>query len=458
MNSFGGAAALCQARLSPSRTQQESIQTSDQAQFNAAMQALDAGHVHQAEQTLLTLHRRHPHLFAINETLGLVEASHGALQEALPLLQTAVHERPQSDVAHANLGTALLKLGRTAQAASELEEAARLNPQNAATESALGQCRMLLKQPQQAAAAFTRALALDPVNPTLLYNAALAQYQSSKPSEAAALLAQIQPQDESAQEESFFGDVEEQLGHFKEATIHYAQAVTLNPDEQNIYVLGIEFLRHWTFDAAIKEFTAGLKKFPSSTRLKAGLGIAYYGAGAYSKAIPVMTALVKQYPSNPVYANILGRSCTVLTSDASSQCGDLAPLARRYKKNATLATYAALGILHQEAATVNLAEAEDLLQQAIAADPHMARAWMEEGLLRQQQSRWAESIAPLKHAIHIRPDFAQAHYRLALAYSHTGQHQKAQEEVALDQHYSKEQEQSLDARMRQITTLVVTLR
>ena len=191
--------------------------------------------------------------------------------------------------------------------------------------------------------------------------------------------------------------------------------------------------------------------------MRLGLAIAYYGNGNYDQAIPILAGLLETQPSNAMYANLFGRSCTVLTEDTNPHCSTLIQFAQQHPRNATLAVYAATSILHRPSSANDLQVARSLLQHAILADPNLAPARLEMGALLQTQSKWAESVVPLEAAIRLKPDYAQAHYRLARAYAHLGKHAEAQQQIALDQQYSKKQEESLDARMKEITTLVVKL-
>ncbi|HEY6447060.1 MAG TPA: tetratricopeptide repeat protein [Acidobacteriaceae bacterium] len=421
------------------------------------MAAMSAGNGAAAEPVLRGLHARHPESFEINESLGLLYASDGKLTLATPLLSAAAREKPDSDVAHANLGTAWLKEGKTADAARELAEAAQLNPGNAQTEEALGQACMLLKEPAKAAVAFQAALRSDSSNGDLLYNTTLALYESGQAAEAEPLLARMPDVDTSAEAQSLYGDVDEQLAHYEDAAKHYANAVRLDPSEANLYLLGIEFLRHWTFDPAAKEFAAGVKAFPQSQRMRLGLGVALYGGGKYDEAIPVFAGLLEKNPDNNMEAELLGRTCTVLTEGEEPQCRTLIDYAERHPKDAVLATYAATSILHQPADADQLAVARKLLETAMTANPNLPEAHYGMGLLLQTQSQWAQSIPELRAAIRLRPAYASAHYRLALALSHTGQHEQANAEIALEQKYDHDEQASVEARLKQVTTFLVKM-
>jgi tetratricopeptide (TPR) repeat protein len=450
----------CFAALAAGRVCAQSpgtITAADNDTFQRAEADLDAGNAAAAEPLLSALHARHPDNYEINESLGLLYASAGRLTLAAPLLSAAARAEPNSDVAHANLGTAYLKLGRAADAARELTTAARLNPANAGTQQALGQAWMLEKQPARAAEAFQAALAQNGDDPALLYNTALALYDCGKAGEAEPLLARMPDVDSSAEAQSLYGDVDEQLGHYEDAGRHYAAAVRLNPTEANLYVLGIEFLRHWTFDPAAKEFEAGVRVFPQSQRMRLGLGVALYGAGKYDEAIPVFADLLSENPANTMYAELLGRTCTVLTEGEQPKCAALTAYAEQHPNDAVLATYAATSILHQPADSGQLDIARHLLETAIHANPSLPEAHYGMGLLLQTESEWPQSIPELQAAIRLRPDYASAHYRLAMALSHTGQHDQARAEIALQQKYNREEQAGVDARLKQVTTFLVNM-
>ena len=254
-----------------------------------------------------------------------------------------------------------------------------------------------------------------------------------------------------------FGDIEEKRNHFKEAADHYLRATQLAPSEPNFYVLGLDLLRHWSFDPASKTFETGLKQYPDSQRMLSGLGISYYGAARYTDAIAVFSRLLEAEPNNPMFAEIFGRSCTVLTNSDDRVCLGLTELAQQHKGNANLCLYAAVAILHKPADPPALQTAYQLLDDAIKADPHMAMAHYELGLLLQQEEKWPESIPQLQTALALDPKLARAHYRLGLAYRRTGRKDDAQHEMAVDREEDQEQRNDLNARMQQITTLLVKM-
>jgi tetratricopeptide (TPR) repeat protein len=98
-----------------------------------------------------------------------------------------------------------------------------------------------------------------------------------------------------------------------------------------------------------------------------------------------------------------------------------------------------------------------LLQQATAAQPQLAQAYFEMGVLEQQEMHWRESVAPLERAVALDPELAEAHYRLARAYARIGKQEQAQREITIQEEYSRQKKENVDARLRDLTTFLITL-
>jgi tetratricopeptide (TPR) repeat protein len=426
-------------------------------EFQAAMAARDKGDLDRAQSLLTDLHTKHPGIFAIDESLGLVYVARENFAGALSLLEAAVREAPSSDVAHANLGAAYFKLHRNRQALEEFQRAAQLNPRNAETQQALGQLWMDAHRPDRAAEAFAAALEQNPGNTDLLLNQAQALEEAGQTRKAAEILGNLPEADRSAAAQSLLGDIDEKSGAYQNAAQHYVRAVELDPSEANVWTLGTEFLRHWTFTAAIREFEAAVVKFPQSARMKLGLGSAYFGNGDYAKAIPVFAGLLDADPGNSLYADLLGQSCTASLLGAKGRCSALLTYVHSHPDDARASTNAATTLIDGEATGEQMRLAGKLLENAIAVDPKLADAQYEMGLWKQYRSDWAGSIPNLEAAVIIKTNYARAHYRLALAYGRTGRRQEGQAEMELQKKYSKQEQDDLDQLLHQMTTFVVAM-
>jgi tetratricopeptide (TPR) repeat protein len=99
--------------------------------------------------------------------------------------------------------------------------------------------------------------------------------------------------------------------------------------------------------------------------------------------------------------------------------------------------------------------AEELLRNAIAADPRFPEARYQLGLLKQDRGQWAASIPDLEAAVAEKPDLAIAHYRLGLAYGRTGRKKEAQEQMELHKKYKDAEQQDLGQHLRKVTLFLV---
>ncbi len=442
---------LTSAQTPPSH----SLTGTDQASLKRALDAYDAGDLKTAEPLLVALASRHPSSYEANEALGSLYAESGRTDLAIASLRRACRIAPQQGLAHANLGAAYLKGSQLDEAVSELKTSLKLDPHNGSTLSNLGQAWMLKGKPRDAAPAFAEAAALRPDDPQLAYDLALALYESGSLKEAGAALGRISPEGSSDQVESLAGDVAEKLGDFKAAFQHYQAAAQKNPSDQNIYALAIELLRHWTWDQAFTVASFGESRYPESTHFRVLEGIARYGGSKFPESAAIFSGLLATDPGNSLYADLLGRSCGALAEDATAECSGLTEFAQRHPENAQAATYAAVSLLHQPAATQDKAEVKRLLDQAIAADPKAADAYFQRGVLEQSQLQWKESVTSLERAIELRPTYPEAHYRLSRAYAHLGMREQAQQEIALQQKFSQDAKDSLNAHLQEVVTFLV---
>lgn len=425
-----------------------------ESQFQAAMAAQDQGDLPRAESLLRDLHQKHPGIFAVDESLGMLYIGQQKFEEALPLLQAGVKDQPQSDVAHINLGANYYKLHRNAEALAEFQTAVRLNPKKAETQQSLGQLLIETHHPERAAEAFAAALALDPGNTDLLLNRAQALMEANRTEEATRVLASFPSAENSAAVQSLLGDLDEKKGAFREAAEHYSRAVALEPTEDNVWSFAFELLRHWSFEAAAAELESAVVKFPESPRLRLGLGTAYFGEANFGKAVPVFAELLRQDTENALYAEMLGMSCTAVLDAVQPDCNVLVRYAQAHPKDAKAAVAAAAGLMQDAPGGEQIDVAYRLLHGAIAADSKLADARYRLGLLDQEQNNWAQSIPSLESAIALKPDYAQAHYRLSLAYWRAGRKPEAKAQMELEKKYAQQQAEDLQRRLQQITILL----
>jgi len=426
----------------------------DRNALHAALDAYDQGQAAKAEPPLRDLAARYPRNYEANEALGGIYAEANDTARALPYLQRACTLAPRQALAHANLGAAYLKLDRHAEAVRELERASALDPHNGATQSNLGQALMLTAQPARAAKAFRIAVEAQPRDWDLHYNLALALYESGDAQQAATVLTKIPSEAMTDQTYLLAGDVDENIGDFRAAVMQYRAAAQANPSDVNLYRLTVEFLRHWTWDEAIKIAEYGARQYPASAHFKAAEGIALYGNSKYPEAAETFSSLLAADPDNAMYADLLGRSCSLIV-EGPSACKGLEEFGDKHPENARVATYVATAMLHRPTSEQDTGKIEKLLRQAIATDPMLTEAYYQLGVLEQQRLQWKESTTALEKAVELRPSYAEAHYRLSRAYSHLGMREDAQKQIALQQQYVQQEKDNLNARMQDVMTFLV---
>lgn len=433
----------------------DTIAPHDRQLLQQAASAEDGGHLAEAAATLRDLEKRYPANFDVVEEYGLVLAESGRLDDALPLLERAARLRPSSSAAWANLGAAELKRQQASNAASAYRKAVQLEPGNAQNQEALGAALMQAGNPGEAARAFAAAAAITPADPDLLFNWSVALLDAGDTAKSAEVAGRIPNPEASAQVQLLLGDLAERQNNFKQAVEHYQAAANLDPSEANLYALAMEFVRHWTFEPALKIFEYGLSRYPSSERLLSGQGIAKYANNNYAESAQIFSDLLARQPENVLYAQILGRSCN-LVPDSTKACDTLVDFAQRHPSNAEADTYAAATILHRPGNGGDLSLAEQLLKRAIAADPKLADAYYQLGMLKQQQDQWDQSKDALERSVALNPKLSKAHYRLALAYSHTGDKDRSREQLALYQKLEQQQKEEANTRLEEVTTFLVS--
>lgn len=457
-SAYGIVLLLClPAAYSTARAQSNTDSAAMEHEFQAAMAAEDAGDIAKAKSILSSLHARHPGIFAVDESLGLVYVAQQEYAQALPVLESAAREAPASDVAQANLGAAYYKLHRNHDALRAFEVAARLNPKNAATEQALGELWMEEHQPSNAAEAFGAALALKPDDSDLMLNRTQALMDAGQWAQAKEQLTQFPQAENSSVAQSLLGDIDENSGDVRSAAEHYARAVELDPSEANVWALGVEFLRHWTFDAAQREFEAAVAKFPASARMKVGLGAAVFGEGNYKRAIQVFAELLTSDKDNALYAEMLGVSCDATPQGDMPQCAALVAYAQAHPRNAQAGVHAAVWLLKQAHTPERMAATRKLLENAIAVDPKLPEAQYRMGLVQQDAEQWEQSIPHLEAATRLDPELAEAHYRLGQAYWRAGRKQEAEAQMDLYRKFREKNLEDRDKKLSHITTLIVKM-
>jgi tetratricopeptide (TPR) repeat protein len=367
----------------------------------------------------------------VRETASMNHAAAGpaAPPDAATLrsLRGAVQREPRSFQANHQLGKSLLDSGNARDAVPYLERAAALNPVDHQ-------------------AAYDLASACAAVGD---YNHAKSVLQSSAGAP------------ESADNHRLLGDVEENLGDPVEAVHEYQRAAELEPTESNLFTWGAELLQHRAFEPASEVFKKGSRLYPSSARMLVGLGVSLYARGSYEPAVQRLCQAADLDPNATTPYLFLGKIQTIDPAHSQEVSERLERFARLQPENTLASYYYAMSLWKTRRGpedTANLAKIESLLNESVKRDPKLGDAYLQLGILYEEQRNFPGALSAYKQAVEVSPQLEQAHYRLAQAFRKSGDEEKAKGEMMLYQETSKQSADRAQREQREMQGFVYTMR
>jgi len=308
-----------------------------------------------------------------------------------------------------------------------------------------------------------RASQLNPVDYENAYELALAHADASQYERAHAEVQMLLARPDAAvQQQSelhhLLGTIEERSGHPLEAVREYQRAAELDPSEPNLFDWGTDLLIHRAFEPAIEVFVQGNHLFPRSSRMLAGLGVAWYARGAYDQASQRLCDASDLNPDDPNPYLFLGKMQSVDSMQSDCVVERLGRFLKLQPENAMANYYYALNLSREEGDVNKLAQAQSLLEKAVRLDPKFAAAYLQLGILYSQRGVTFEAISAYKKAIEANPQLAEPHYRLGQLYSRAGEKLKAQAELQIYEQLSKKTVEEGERERKEIQQFVYTLR
>jgi tetratricopeptide (TPR) repeat protein len=272
-----------------------------------------------------------------------------------------------------------------------------------------------------------RAYTIRPDNYDNAWDLATACLQIKRIDEARLVVERLLKREDRSELHNLLGDIEEASGHTVEAVKQYETAARSDPTEKNVFDLATELLNHSGFSQAVQIFEFGTGKYPSSARLRMGLGIAYYSIGRYREAVETLCKAVDLDPHDNRGLDFLGKMVDVSPEMAEDVRQRLARFVELYPDSAAANYYYALSLQ----AAGNSAKMETLLLKSVELDPRFADAHFHLGVLYQQESKPAKAIREFEAAVKLRPEIKAAHYRLSGLYQAQGLHEQARRELEI---------------------------
>lgn len=418
------------AQLSP---QAKRVQV-HKSRFQRALAAYQAQRYTQALQELQLLLKVEPNSFDSNELCGLVYAATGRDEKAYPYLAKAVRLNPRASAPRTTLATSLVRLHRNTEAEPQFKKAVDLDPASYDTNHNLGEFYIQNGQLLQAIPYLANAQKINPSVYNNGYDLALAYLQTGNIDQARRQIEVMIKTNDTAELHALLGEAEEKAKNYLISAAQYQRAAQMDPSESNIFEWGAELLLHQTFEPAIEVFKSGIIRYPKSTRLEIGLGIAQYGMGNFEEGAKTFFQAADMDSSDPLPLIFLGRAYDNLpASQTEAVRFRLGRFIETDRSNASLRYYYALSLWkhrqEQPDAEV-LAKIESLFKSSILLDPHSADPHLQLAIVYISQRKYADAINQCEQALAINPNIAAIHYRLGQALSRSGVNDRAKKEFA----------------------------
>lgn len=405
-------------------------------QFQSAVAQYNAGQFKEAAAQLEDLLPHVPKNFEAQELLGLVYVSMSQDAKAITHLEAAVRLKPNSAAARTNLAASLSRVGSTQLAGEQLQKALALSPHDYTANHNLGEFYVGAGKIAEARPLLERAQQIDPSSYDNGYDLVTADLLTGKLAEGRQLAQSLLQKRNTGELHNLLGQIEEKDGKFVAAANEFETAAHLDPSEDNLFDWGSELLLHRTYEPAIEVFRAAAQRYPTSSRIMIGLGMALYVRGLYEESVKALLAAADLNPSEPRCYLFLSKAY----DSSPSQADEVIQRFRRYSElepnNALAQYYYAMSLWkgkRVEASNLNLQEVEALLKKSIALNDSLPEAHMQLGNLYADQHQFERSVPEYVRALELNPNLPDAHYRLGTDYVHMGQKDRAQAEFAIYQ-------------------------
>ena len=333
----------------------------------------------------------------------------GLPDKALPAFQKAAELNPGSELIWFNVGSTLLTLGNNRQAFDALNRAQKLAPQDSRVQAAWQEAAA--RAADEAQDLFSRG-----------------QYSKAKQ----LLTALHRPLGDSSAWNNLLGRTEFKLEEPESALQHLQRALELEPTKEDFLIDVGQFLIHYRAFAAAREmFEVGRLRFPTSTRVKFMLALAYILLEKKPEGIELLKqVLATDEDFEPAYKALA--ECYEQDRDGKA----LIAFGEQFigLRPAGATGYYVKGMGHLRLATDNrtsMMPAIEALRKAIELEPEVSDRHFTLAKALQWEEKYDESIAELEKTLRLDPQHDRAHYVLSTLYRRTGKRDLAAKELTI---------------------------
>jgi tetratricopeptide (TPR) repeat protein len=426
-------------------------------EFQAAVAQYDAGHFTEAAERLEKLLPSVPESFEVHELLGLVYSAESQDAKANEHLEKAVRLNPNSAPARTNLAGNLVRLGKVGPAEEQFRKAVQLEPENFDANHNLGEAYVRAGKIADAAPFLEKAQRIDPSSYDNGYDLSLACLLTGRLNQGRQLVHDLLQRKNTAELHNLLAEIEEKDGHFVAAANEFEIAAHMDPSESNLFDWASELLVHRTLEPSIEIFRQAIERYPQSSRLAIGLGMALYSLGKYDDAVRSLLRAADLNPADPRCYPFLSRAYDSSPGQADEVIKRFRRFAELEPNNGRALYYYAMSLWkgkRTQDPSLDLHQIESLLRKSIELDPKLAEAQLQLGNLFSDQSKYADAIPHYKRSLELNADLADAHYRLGQAYVRTGDKDRAQQELQVYQQLRAEHLADLDKQRAEVRQFV----
>jgi tetratricopeptide (TPR) repeat protein len=314
----------------------------------------------------------------------------------------------------------------------------------------------------EAATDFEVACRLAPARSDLFFDLALARFRIGQLDAALASAEQAKALDESGSVESLIGDIQEKRGDSLAAVHSYQAAVTLEPaEERHRLALGLELLRHQTFDAALVVLNQAATLFPQSVRVKILLSLTYYFVDRSPDAARTLLEATQLDPNDETAARYLGEITLQDTADPDpAAVAQVCKFADKEPQSWSANVFCGgvlLRIARESGDTSRKPEIFRRLQLAVRIAPGEAIARCQLGKALEWTDDWHEARAQMEACVRLDPDSPEGHYHLSRIYRRLGLTGSASRQTLLQKEAAHHQSEESVRRTKTVTQFLVLL-
>jgi tetratricopeptide (TPR) repeat protein len=457
---YGHTLALYSALLLAASSAEAQRSAPDQVldrEFQSAVAQYDAGHFAEAAAKLEKLLPSAPESFEVHELLGLVYSAESQDTRAHEHLERAVRLNPRSAPARTNLAANLVRLGKASLAEEQFRKAAQLEPENFDVNHNLGEIYVHSGKIAEATPFLEKAQRLDPSSYNNGYDLSLAYLLTGRLKQAHQLVEDLLARKNTAELHNLLAEIDEKDGNFVAAANEFESAAHMDPSESNLFDWASELLVHRTLAPSIEIFHQATERYPQSSRLAIGLGMALYSLGKYDDAVSSLLRAADLDPADPRCYPFLSRAYDSSPGQADEVIKRFRRFAELQPRSGRALYYYAMSLWKGKRAqdpSLDLHQIESLLTKSIEFEPTLAEAQLQLGNLNSDQSKYAEAIPRYQRALELNSDLADAHYRLGQAYVRTGDKDRAQQELQVYQQLRTQHLADLDKQRAEVRQFV----